>query len=89
MVLLKDRRSSTSRSSSSKSASDAIRAARDWLRGHHANTQMPGGKAIFEPYERFRAQLAVQAKDLRLDPRKLTFGDYTRWLEGWLRKTPW
>src|SRR5258708_1205184 len=36
---------------------DAIRAVRDWLSGHRAHVQMPGGKTIFDRYQRFRAQL--------------------------------
>jgi hypothetical protein len=68
---------------------DAIRAVRDWLSSQRAIVQMPGGKAIFERYEAFRAQLAVQAHDVHLDPRELTFGDYTRLVVGWLTRKPW
>jgi len=50
---------------------------------------MPGGKAIFDRYEDFRAQLRSQAKEVKLDHRELTFGDYTRLVVGWLSKTPW
>jgi hypothetical protein len=50
---------------------------------------MPGGKAIFDRYERFRAQLPAQARDFQLDPKELTFGDYTRLVVGWLTQTPW
>jgi hypothetical protein len=68
---------------------DAIRAVRDWLTTHRTAVQMPGGKAIFERYERFRAQLAVQAADVHLDPAELIFGDYTKLILGWLTKNPW
>ena len=68
---------------------DAIRAVRDWLSTHRPAVQMPGGKAIFERYERFRAQLAVQAADVHLDVVELTFGDYTKLVVGWLTKNPW
>jgi len=68
---------------------DAIRAVRDWLSSQRTRVQMPGGKAIFERYEDFRAQLPVQARDVHLDPRELTFGDYTRLVVGWLTRTPW
>ena len=37
---------------------EAVRAVRDWLSSQRAIVQMPGGKAIFERYEAFRAQLA-------------------------------
>jgi len=40
-------------------------------------------------YERFRAQLPAQAHDVNLEPRELTFGDYTHLVVGWLSKTPW
>ena len=68
---------------------DAIRAVRDWLSTHRTSVQMPGGKAIFDRYERFRAQLAVQADDVHLDVEELTFGDYTNLVVGWLTKNPW
>lgn len=68
---------------------EAIRAVRDWLSTHKTSVQMPGGKAIFERYERFRAQLSIQGADLRLDPKELTFGDYTKMVVGWLTKNPW
>lgn len=68
---------------------DAIRAVRDWLSTHKTSVQMPGGKAIFDRYERFRAQLAVQARDVQLEVDELTFGDYTKLVVGWLTKNPW
>jgi hypothetical protein len=68
---------------------DAIRAVRDWLSTHRTAVQMPGGKAIFDRYERFRAQLAVQARDVHLEVKELTFGDYTKLVVGWLLKNPW
>jgi hypothetical protein len=68
---------------------DAIRAVRDWLSNHRANVRMPGGKAIFERYECFRVQLPAQARDVNLDHRELTFGDFTRLVVGWLTTTPW
>jgi hypothetical protein len=68
---------------------DAIRAVRDWLSNDRGNIQMPGGRAIFERYERFRAQLPAQARALKLDHRELTFGDHTNLVVGWLTKTPW
>jgi hypothetical protein len=68
---------------------EAIRAVRDWISTHKPSVQMPGGKALFERYERFRAQLPVQAADLRLDPAELTFGDYAKLVVGWLTNNPW
>jgi len=67
----------------------AIRAVRDWLSTHRTAVQMPGGKAIFDRYERFRTQLAVQAADVQLEIGELTFGDYTKLVVGWLTKNPW
>lgn len=68
---------------------EAIRAVRDWLSTQQPNVQMPGGKAIFERYERFRSQLRLQAAAVHLDSSELTFGDYTRLVKGWLTKNPW
>lgn len=65
---------------------EAIRAVRDWLSSHRGGVVMPGGKAIAERYERFRAQLPAQARDLKLHHRELTFGDYTHLVVGWLLK---
>src|SRR5205823_14200968 len=36
---------------------EAIRAVRDWLSSQRTTVQVPGGKAIFERYARFRVQL--------------------------------
>ena len=68
---------------------DAIRAVRDWLSSWRSGIQMPGGKAIFDRYQAFQTQLAVQANDVHLDHRELTFGDYTKLVVGWLNKNPW
>lgn len=68
---------------------DAIRAVRDWLSNQRALAQMPGGKAVFERYLDFRAQLRDQAHAVHLDPKELTFGDYTNLVVGWLSRTPW
>jgi hypothetical protein len=67
----------------------AIRAVRDWLSSHRSGVLIPGGKAIFGRYELFRAQLPQQARDLKLDHRELTFGDYAHLIVGWLSETPW
>ena len=63
---------------------DAIRAVRDWLSSHRTEVAIPGGKAIFDRYQRFRAQLPQQAREINLDYRELTFNDYTRLVVGWL-----
>lgn len=68
---------------------DVIRAVRDWLSSHHAGFGMPGGKAIFERYERFHAQMPAQARKAHLDHRELTFDDYTGLVVGWLSGNPW
>lgn len=66
----------------------AIRAVRDWLSSHTRGVVIPGGKAIADRYEKFTFQLPSQAADLNLDPRELTFGDYTTLVAGWLTKNP-
>jgi hypothetical protein len=68
---------------------EAIRAVRDWLNNHRTGAPMPGGKAIFDRYEQFRAQLSGQAASARLHPRELSYGDYVELVNGWLSKTPW
>ncbi|HEV7572926.1 MAG TPA: hypothetical protein VGQ21_15615 [Thermoanaerobaculia bacterium] len=68
---------------------DAIRGVRDWLSNQRAELVIPGGKAIFDRYQRFRLQLPQQAREINLDYRELTFNDYTRLVVGGLAKTPW
>ncbi len=68
---------------------DAIRAVRDWLSSHRSGVLIPGGKAVFGRYELFRVQLPQQSREVKLDHRELTFGDYTRLVVGWLTETPW
>lgn len=65
---------------------DAIRAVRDWLSSHRKGVLTPGGKAIFDRYVLFRAQLPTQARDVDLTHTELTFGDYTHLVVGWLDK---
>jgi len=68
---------------------NAIKAVRDWLSNQRSGVLLPGGKVVFERYEYFRAQLPQQARDLRLEHRELTFGDYVHLVVGWLTKSPW
>jgi hypothetical protein len=68
---------------------DAIRAVRDWLSNQREEVVIPGGKAIFDRYQRFRLQLPKQAREMNLDYRELTFNDYTRLVVGWLADEPW
>jgi len=68
---------------------DVIRAVRDWLSSHRTELMIPGGKAIFDRYQRFRIQLPQQAREIDLDHRELTFDDYKRLVVGWLADTPW
>ena len=67
---------------------EAIRAVRDWLSSHRSGVLIPGGKLIFERYQGFRAQLRAQARDVKLDYRELTFGDYAHLVVGWLTENP-
>lgn len=68
---------------------DAIRAVRDWLSNQRGDLVIPGGKAVFDRYQRFRLQLPQQAHESNLYYRELTFNDYTRLVVGWLAATPW
>lgn len=68
---------------------DAIRAVRDWLSSHRTEIMIPGGKAIFDRYQRFRIQLPQQGREINLDYRELTFDDYKRLVVGWLADNPW
>ena len=68
---------------------NAIRAVRDWLSRHRNDILVPSGTVISERYEDFRVQLPQQARDVKLNHRELTFGDYTHLVAGWLAETPW
>jgi hypothetical protein len=54
----------------------AVARVRDWLRTESGITGIPGGAAIYEEYERFRAELPRIYADLRLEVRELTFADF-------------
>ena len=60
---------------------------RDWLRTESGRTDMPGGAAIYERYERFRAELPAICAELKLDFAQLAFADFSYAIVRWL-KTP-
>jgi hypothetical protein len=62
----------------------AIQIVRDWLRSQSQNSKMPGGKAIVERYEAFRAKLPELCRDARLDEDDLIWIDYTELVWSWL-----
>lgn len=51
----------------------AVTRVRDWLRTESGRTDMPGGAAIYDRYERFRAELPAICSELKLDLAQLTF----------------
>jgi hypothetical protein len=65
----------------------AVIRVRDWLRTESGRTDMPGGAAIYDRYERFRAELPAICFDLKLDFPQLAFADFSYAIVRWL-KTP-
>lgn len=63
----------------------AIVAVRDWLCSHHANKPMSSGTVIATRFKKFRRELPLICRELRLDSLALTFTDYTAVLVHWLK----
>jgi hypothetical protein len=68
-------------------AKAAVTRVRDWLRTESGRTDMPGGAAIYDRYERFRADLPAICSELKLDLAQLAFADFSYAIVRWL-KTP-
>jgi len=64
----------------------AIKAVRNCLSGATAKSiKIPGGAAIAERYDLFRAELPLMCKTLGLNEAELTFVDYVVQVEEWLK----
>jgi hypothetical protein len=61
----------------------AISIVRNWLRNTTPEDGMPGGDAIGERYELFRADLPGMCEELRLVENRLTFVDYAWVISRW------
>jgi len=61
----------------------AIAIVRNWLRNVTPETSMPGGEAIADRYEVFRADLSAMCRTLRLAESQLTFVDYAWLISQW------
>jgi hypothetical protein len=62
----------------------AIGVTRDWLRASSSRS-MPGGSEIDRQFRKFRKQLPMLCRDLRLKPAEVTFNDLTNIVVEWLR----
>ena len=61
-----------------------IGAVRDWLRDSDPQRHLPSNAVIVGRYKKFRRELPALCRELRLDPRELTFNDYTWAIRCWL-----
>lgn len=61
----------------------AIGLVRDWL-SDHTTADIPSGTFMADRFTAFRRALPAMCRSLRKDPKRLTFGDYTRLVVGWL-----
>jgi hypothetical protein len=62
----------------------AVSATRDWLRSSSKKT-LPGGRAIYQQYVKFRRQLPRMCRSLHLEMEEMTFNDYTNFVAEWLK----
>jgi hypothetical protein len=59
---------------------------RNWLRTESKKTDIPGGAAIYNRYEAYRAALPAICTELKLDISDLTFADFSYTIAGWLQE---
>ncbi|BDC52708.1 hypothetical protein F183_A50230 [Bryobacterales bacterium F-183] len=70
----------------SNDAKTAMQELRTWLATASRRTKLPGGKDIFERYERFQADLPALCKELKLEDTELTFKDLRQMMAAWLKQ---
>jgi len=63
----------------------AVRIVRDWLRCASGSRTIPGGKAIWERYRQFQADLPKLLEEIRVDRSEITYVDYTNLVSEWLK----
>lgn len=63
-----------------------IREIRTWLATVSKRKQLPGGKDIFDRYERFQADLPALSAALKLQMSEITFKDLRQMIVDWLRQ---
>jgi hypothetical protein len=68
------------------SAKAAVTRVRDWLRTESGRTDLPGGAAIYDRYEEFRADQPAICAELKLDLAQLTFLDFSYTIARWLER---
>ena len=64
----------------------AIRELRAWLATASKRTKLPGGKDIFDRYQRFLADLPALCAEIRLQPPEVTFKDLRQLMVDWLQQ---
>lgn len=63
---------------------EAVLRVRNWLRAESGLTTIPGGAAIYDRYEAFRAELPAICSRLKLTLSELTFTDFSYTIARWL-----
>lgn len=61
-----------------------IRCIRDWLSTESRLSEMPGGLYMYQSYLAFQKVLPSLCKTMKLNPKQLTFGDFTSVVRLWL-----
>lgn len=67
-------------------AKKLIGCVRDWLNVASEGKPMPGGRAIFNRFEKFRAQLPAMCDAIPIGEDELTYVDFNHFIEAWLRE---
>jgi hypothetical protein len=70
----------------SKSPKQVIRQVRDWLSLESKEGNIPGGLYMHRRYQVFQMALPILCKKLKLSPKQLTFGDYSKIVRIWLEE---
>lgn len=63
----------------------AVECVRNWLKSAALIRNIPGASYIWKRYEKFLTDLPAICRILKIDPKELTFNDYSQTVSEWLR----
>lgn len=69
-----------------KNVETVIRELRTWLATESQRKRLPGGRDIFERYERFLADFPALCGEARLQPAEATFVELRLMISEWLKQ---
>jgi hypothetical protein len=68
---------------------EAISVIRNWLHDSHPKVLIPSGTEIFKRYKKFLKAMPVVCKQLKRNPKQLTYNDYRQVIAAWQKVNPW